>query len=177
MGTIIGIACLCVIIFLIIYIIGVCGVDKVENAYRKEASTVDTYLWDMQHRLKKAATVLEKYNIDTSEIKDPQELGLGMPVTMQIMKFSDYCTKVEKLKNADRTSVTDEADLADLKKYDEELEALRIEVITNSTRHNKAVNAYNSKIAKFPYSFVAKRKGKEPKGIFAYVMKNTGGQN
>ena len=170
MGTIVGIACLCIIIFLIIYIIGVSGIDKVESKYRSEASTIDTYLWDIQHRLKKAAAVLEKYSIDTSEIKDPQELGLGMPSTMQIMKFSEYCRKMENLKAVDRTTVTDEADRAELDKYDAELEALRVEVITNSVKHNKAVNAYNSKIARFPYSFVARRKGKSSKGIFTYVM-------
>ena len=171
MGTFIGIACLVIIVFLIIYIIGVSGVDKVENAYRNEASTIDTYLWDIQHRLRKASAVLEKYNIDTRDIRDTQELGLGMPVTMQIKKFSDYCDNMENLKNVDRTAVTDETDKAELAKYDEELEALRIEVIANTVKHNKAVNVYNSKIAKFPFSFVARRKRKSPKGIFTYVMK------
>ena len=58
---------------------------------------------------------------------------------------------------------------------DRELEALRVELIGESVKHNKAVNAYNSRIATFPYSFVAKRKRKEPKGIFVYTMKNTYG--
>ena len=107
MGTFIGIACLVIIVLLIIYIIGVSGVDKVENAYRNEASTIDTYLWDIQHRLRKASAVLEKYNIDTRDIKDTQELGLGMPVTMQIKKFSDYCDNMENLKNVDRTARPD----------------------------------------------------------------------
>ena len=73
--------------------------------------------------------------------------------------------------NGDKTDEADETDKAELAKYDEELEALRIEVIANTVKHNKAVNVYNSKIAKFPFSFVARRKRKSPKGIFTYVMK------
>lgn len=171
MEVIAGVLCILFIIAAVIYIIGVSGLDKAENRYRNEASTIDICLWDMQHRLKKASAILEKYGIDSSEVKDPQELGLGMPVTMQILKFSDYCSRQENLKNTDRTAVKDEADLAELKKYDEELESLRLEVISSSVKHNKAVNAYNSCIARFPYSFVARRKKKSSKGIFTYVMK------
>ncbi len=174
MGTFIGIACLVLIVVLVIYIIGVSGLDKVESKFRNESSAIDTYLWDIQHRLKKAAAVLEKYNVDTSEIKDPQELGLGMPVSLQMMKFTEYSTKMENLAAVDRTAFSEE-DKQELDKYDSELEALRVELIGESVKHNKAVNAYNSRIATFPYSFVAKRKRKEPKGIFVYTMKNTYG--
>ena len=97
MGTFIAIACLVLIVVLVIYIIGVSGLDKVESKFRNESSTIDTYLWDIQHRLKKASAVLEKYSIDTADIKDTQELGLGMPVSLQMMKYSDYSTKMEKV--------------------------------------------------------------------------------
>ncbi|MBR1674168.1 MAG: hypothetical protein IJ703_04315 [Eubacterium sp.] len=171
MGTFIAIACLVLIVVLVIYIIGVSGLDKAESKFRNESSTIDTYLWDIQHRLKKASTVLEKYSIDTADIKDTQELGLGMPVSLQMMKYSDYSTKMENLEKVDTTALSEE-DKQELEKYIQELENLRVELVGESIKHNKAVNAYNSRIAQFPYSFVAKRKKKDPKGIFVCAMKN-----
>lgn len=165
----IGIICSLFIVLGIIYVVCVSKIDKVENKYRNEASTMDTFLWDIQHRLKKASEIVEKYGVDPETIRDAEALGLGMPTSLQMLKLTKYMEKYENLKHIDRSTFTDTADREGVEKLIMEIEQLRRELIAETVVHNKSVNAYNSVISRFPYSFVAHRKRKSTKSTFYYA--------
>ena len=99
MATIVLIVIAVMIVAMVVYIRAVSKVDRAENDFRKESSTIDTFLWDIQHRLKKSGDILEKYEIDASEIRDGDSLGLGMPTSFQVLKFSQYSEKIKKLED------------------------------------------------------------------------------
>ncbi|MCR5147988.1 MAG: hypothetical protein K6C35_03365 [Eubacterium sp.] len=170
MPTIILIGCIVFIILGVTYVVCVTKIDKVENKYRNESSTIDTFLWDIQHRLKKSGDIVEKYGIDPATIRDAESLGLGMPASMQMKKLSDYMEHYQNLKLVDRSIITDEADREEVIKYIKEIEQLRRELIAETVAYNKSVNEYNGVISRFPYSFVAQRKRKSTKSTFYYAF-------
>ncbi|SCW44698.1 hypothetical protein SAMN05660484_01089 [Eubacterium ruminantium] len=169
MATIVLIVIVVMIVAMVVYIRAVSKVDRAENDFRKESSTIDTFLWDIQHRLKKSGDILEKYEIDASEIRDGDSLGLGMPTSFQVLKFSQYSEKIKKLEEISKRSITDEDDKASIAQYQKELDQLKIDVIAESVAHNKSVSFYNNTISKFPMTIVAHRRHKLPKNLFTYV--------
>ena len=172
MLTIVYIFCVILIILMgYIYINAVNKVNKADMATRNAGSDIDTCLWDMTHNLGIIIKALKEIGIEP-ELPPDQSilLTVGTSVASQqqvILNTEERMAVVRpELENAGLTEL-DPYKVA-LQKYDN----ARTEIVSAGMKYNNSVGKYNATIAHFPANFIASRKSKGPKMIFAYQPNN-----